>query len=307
LEKTKNILTLGLNLTEISKGLLLEQDSKLMLLRKAISDRIPVTINYKGPSPEVLSGQRADIEPIVLGKNAKSGNLVIWAYVFKGTSKKGLPGWKMFRVDRIDSVKFNLGINKFKLTDLPGYQKGKAPNAMKSLSSVDVFSPYWFEDDIRFKKTEPTRPAPPQPKSTQQSKPTVKPVEPATQQPTQPTEPQTVEKPEISTHRHDMDVYNSIKPNIKDINGQKIISTQDYQNAVRNLYSKKEGDWKNYQKQLGGNVKPGQGTRQRFDTTSKNELDSLLSKDNIKVSDEIEQPENLSEMFKRFKVLINSK
>ena len=43
-----------------------------------------MSIYYQGPPEEVRSGQRLDIEPIVMGKNSKSGNLVIWAYVFKG-------------------------------------------------------------------------------------------------------------------------------------------------------------------------------------------------------------------------------
>jgi hypothetical protein len=64
----------------------------------------------------------------------------MWAFVFKGISKKGLPGWKMFRVDRIKSAKLNFDVSNFKLKDLPGYQKNKAPSAMKSLSSVEIFS-----------------------------------------------------------------------------------------------------------------------------------------------------------------------
>lgn len=291
-------------LFETVKGLLLEQDSKLMILRKAISDRIPVTINYKGPAGEVLSGQRADIEPVVLGKNAKSGNLVIWAYVFKGTSKTGLPGWKMFRVDRIDSVKFNVGVKPFKLTDLPNYQKGKAPNAMKSLSSVDVFSPYWFEDDVRYKTNTPTQPAPPKPK--QQVAPKQKEVPAPTQEPQPQKEPIAIEKPEMSTQDFAGETFNQMQSKVRDVNGEKTISQKDYEDALSDLYNKKEGEWKNYQRMVSGNERPGEGTRARFNNTAKEELDNILSKNNIQVVSG-NPPENLSEIFNRFKSLINSK
>ena len=278
------------NLFEISKTLLFEQqdDSKMTVLRKSITERLPITINYKGPTEEVVSGQRFDIEPIVLGKNAKSGNLVIWAYVFKGVSKKGLPGWKMFRVDRIENVKLNLGINPFKLTDLPGYQKGKAPNAMKSLSSVDIFSPYWFEE-YKNKPQGPNQPPPPQPKK-------------ITKLPQQNNEP--IQNPEMDFKKYDIEAFNILKSKVRDINGEKVISTQDFENAVRDLYRKKEDDWKNYQRMITGNVRPGEGTRKRFDNTSKDELGKILTKNNIKITNIPQEP--LSEMVKRIKSLIYS-
>ena len=62
-----------------------------------------------------------------MGTHGKSGNLVIWAFVFKGVSKKGIPDWKMFRVDRIVSAKLNFDVDKFKLRSMPGYIRGKAP------------------------------------------------------------------------------------------------------------------------------------------------------------------------------------
>lgn len=294
------------NISNIFEELLLEQDAKLLLLRNAISERKPITIDYRGPSDEVASGVRYDIEPVVLGTHAKSGNLVFWAYVFKGTSKKGLPGWKMFRVDRVNQIKTKPGLNPFKLTDLPDYQKGKAPNAMKSLSKVEIFSPYWFEDDARFKKDQPTQPAPPKPKTPTQ--PTPQPQKPAPQ--AQPTpEPEKVEPQDVPTpepqKNYGPDVLNNLKGKIKDVDGQKVINKQDYEVAVKDLYNRKEGDWKNYQRQVAGNDRAGEGTRARFDKESRTELDTLLSKDNIKVQDE-NQPENLSETIKRIKTLINS-
>jgi hypothetical protein len=289
----------------IFEELLLEQDAKLLLLRNAISERTPITIDYRSEDDEVLNGVRYDIEPVVLGTHAKSGNLVFWAYVFKGTSKKGLPGWKMFRVDRVNQIKTKPGLNPFKLTDLPGYQKGKAPNAMKSLSKVEIFSPYWFEDDVRFKKDQPTQPAPPKPKTTSPT-----PAQPSPQPQPKPTpEPEKVEPQDIPTSEpqknYGPEVLNNLKGKVKDIDGQKVVNKQDYETAVKDLYNRKEGDWKNYQRQVAGNDRPGEGTRARFDKESRTELDTLLNKDNIKVQDE-NQPENLSETIKRIKTLINS-
>lgn len=287
-------------LFDLTKSILFEQqdDSKITVLRKAITERLPITISYKGPTEEVLSGQRFDIEPIVLGKNAKSGNLVIWAYVFKGVSKKGLPGWKMFRVDRIENVRINLGINPFKLTDLPGYQKGKAPNAMKSLSSVDIFSPYWFEE-YKNRPQGPNQPPPPHPKKIN------KPINlPQTQNvvPGDSTEP--VQSPDMDFTKYDIEAFNILKSKVKDVNGERTISTQDFENAVRDLYRKKEDDWKNYQRMMTGNVRPGEGTRKRFDNSSKEELGKILTKNNIKIMDNFQEP--LAEIAKRFKTLINS-
>jgi len=96
-----------------------------------------------------------------------------------------------------------------------------------------------------------------------------------------------------------------LKGKVKDIDGQKVVNKQDYETAVKDLYNRKEGDWKNYQRQVAGNDRPGEGTRARFDKESRTELDTLLNKDNIKVQDE-NQPENLSETIKRIKTLINS-
>jgi hypothetical protein len=271
-------------LYEIVNTLLLEQDSKLEIIRKAIMERIPLSIYYRGPANEVREGQRIDIEPIVLGKHAKSGNLVIWAYVFKGISKRGLPGWKMFRLDRINSAKLNFNVKDFKLDSLPGYERGKAPDAMKSLSSVEIFSPYWFEDQERLKV-----------------KPEIPPVKPEAVPPAE----RTIVKPEISSKESLRKIYNDLRDKTRDVNGQNIISTNDYQNALNNLSHAKEDEFKIYQRAISGNIRPGEGTRKRFTDTSKAEIDNLLSKDNIQISN---NPETLAEGYriqKRIKRLIN--
>ena len=288
------------NLQNISENLLLEQDSKISTLRQAIIDRKPISIQYSGPPGEVLSGPRFDIEPVVMGTNAKSGNLVIWAYVFRGVSKKGIPGWKMFRVDRIDNIdSSSLSGDSFKLSDLPGYEKGKAPNAMKSLSRVDIYSPYWFEGYKR-NRNKPAMPAPPPP----QRRPEVAPAEPQPPQEVTPEVPAVPTSPDLSQHQLDTIIFNDLKTKVREVNGQKILSTQDYTQAVEDLRRKKEDEWKNYQKMVSGNVRAGEGTRKRFEIESKNEIDNLLRKNNISVSDANEN--TLAEIHKRFKSLIIS-
>ena len=280
-------------LHSLGRFLLIEQDSKLSILRKAIGERMPISIYYSGPPDEVREGQRIDIEPIVLGTNAKSGNLVIWAYVFKGVSKTGIPNWKMFRVDRIKSAKFSeIGATQFKLSDLPGYERGKAPSMMKSLSSVEIFSPYWFEDDERF--TAQPKPFPPK-------KPEVKPVTPAAPDGV----PQPIAKTGISSKDALNRIFSELQPQVRDINGQRTITTRDYQNAIENLYRSKEDEFKVYQRAISGNERPGSGTRKRFEDTSKSDIDKLLGQNNIQVSD---APETLAEghrVHKRIKRLIN--
>lgn len=280
-------------LYEIADQLLLEQDSKLEIIRKAIGERIPMSIYYRGPKNEVREGQRIDIEPIVLGEHAKSGNLVLWAYVFKGISKKGLPDWKMFRIDRIVSAKLNFDVKPFKLADLPGYVRGKAPSAMKSLSRVEIFSPYWFEDDERFTAT--PKPFPPPKKEI--PKPEVQPTEPTPEGPiTKPTE--------VSSKQALQRIYGGLAPKIQTVNGQKVLSTKDFEQAARDLYNAKEAEFKKYQRAISGNVRPGEGTRERFSDTSKKDLSNLLRKNNIAIVDNLDTLAEAQWIQKRFKRLI---
>jgi hypothetical protein len=281
-------------LYSLGRYLLIEQDTKLSVLRKAIGERLPISIYYSGPPDEVREGQRIDIEPIVLGTNKRSGNLVIWAYVFKGISKKGIPNWKMFRVDRIKSAKFSeIGATQFKVEDLPGYVKGKAPSMMKSLSSVEIFSPYWFEDDERFKggKREYTPQWP-------EVQPTSAPVPP-----TAPNAP--IAKTGISSKEALNRIYADLAPQIQTVNGQRSITRKDYEMAVNNLYHSKEEEFKVYQRAISGNERPGEGTRKRFQNTSRADIDKLLAKDNINISDNPEQLAEGRRIHSRIKRLIN--
>jgi hypothetical protein len=229
------------NLFETLLNLLLEQDGKIMTLTRAISNKLPITIDYGGPIGEVLSGKRYDIQPIVMGKHITSGNLIIWAYVFKGVSKKGLPNWKMFRVDRIKTVNFKLGDKSFELGNIPGYIKDKAPNMMKSLQSVDVFSPYISDVAQKQTKTQPQKKA-----------------------------------------------YIGGKP-FDSIIGKKEITATEKEHVVRTIYYTLQDMWKNNQRAIvGGNVRPGERTRKRFQREAEIEMNDYMKKYNIKLVDNIE-------------------
>jgi len=144
-------------------------------------------------------------------------------------------------------------------------------------------------------------PAPPPPP---QKTPEVEPTQPqAPEAEVQPTT-EVPTSPDLGQHRLDTVVFNDLKAKAREVNGQKIISSQDYNNALQDLYRKKEDEWKNYQKMVTGNVRPGAGTRKRFEMSSKNELDSALSKNNMSVSDTDEN--TITEIEKRFKRLIIS-
>lgn len=262
----------------LAEHMLLEQDTKMSILRKAISERIPLSIYYAGPE-EVRDGQRLDIEPVVMGTNKRSGNLVIWAYVFKGVSKKGIPNWKMFRVDRIQSAKISDDGKRFKLEDLPGYVQGKAPNMMKSLSSVEIFSPYWFDDEGNYVDQAPPQEVP--------------------REPEEPTPPPETEPPmdEAPPSKLADKVYQELTPQIQDRDGQRVVSRQDYDTALQNLYGYQEDQFRTRQRMIGSNERPGEGTRQRFSDTAKFELDRLLAKDNTQVDNgpNIEPPNEVDD------------
>ena len=89
------------------KSIILEAAEK-QKVRKAINDRQRVQIDYRIPEGEapdgVTEGPRV-IEPVCLGIS-KGGNKVIRAWQLSpeedgGVSNRGIPGWKLFRLDRI--------------------------------------------------------------------------------------------------------------------------------------------------------------------------------------------------------------
>lgn len=268
----------------------------------AITNRNPITFYYSGPKkPEkdsVLSGTRIKAEAVALGLS-KKGNLIVRAYVQPpSVSKKGFTKtkWRTFLVNRMSNI--NVLTDETFNTKRPGYKEGE--ESKSGPMSITYVTSKWTETQPTKKEVPPQKqptpiPTPTKTKELPQPKPDDKPSQ----------------VPEYEPKDFSQDIYNKITPIVKDINGEKYITTQEYQNAFRELYKLKEKDWVEKQKQVGGNLKPGEGTRKRFDVTSNYELSNILSKNKINIVDELPQPEteetpdtNLQESIKRIKTLM---
>lgn len=120
-----------MKLLETFRGLINEVAS-LNDIQKSIRDRNVTTIYYDGDNPGG-TGLR-EIEPVCVGYS-KAGNLVLRAWDREGAShtatigEKPLPGWRLFRVDKIFTYKPSL--DKFN-EPRPKYN----PNGDKSMTRV---------------------------------------------------------------------------------------------------------------------------------------------------------------------------
>ena len=96
-----------MKLQESLRGLILEISS-LDSVQTAINNRNVVAIYYDGDEPGG-KGIR-EVEPVALGKS-KAGNLVMRGWDREGSShtaykgEQPLPGWRLFRLDKILSFK----------------------------------------------------------------------------------------------------------------------------------------------------------------------------------------------------------
>lgn len=282
--------------------------TKTKPLVDAIVNRHPVTFYYSGPtSPKkesVKSGTRVNGEPVALGLS-KKGNLIVRIFIpSPNVSKKGFnkTNWRTFMVSRMSNLKVDLE-NVFD-EQKPQYKEGD-DNSM----TVTYVTSKWGTSPETTKPE--VKPEPIEPSTTvEPTKPEIKPVPKPISEPTSTELPQPKpttkpsDNPEEPTKRYDLDVYNKLKSTVKDVNGQKVINTLDYQNAIKDLYKRKESDWVEKQKLMpGANLKPGEGTRARFQKTSDSEINTLLHKDGISVSDE---QNKLEESLNRIKTLMFS-
>jgi hypothetical protein len=280
---------------EVPKG------KKSNTLVNAITNRNPITFYYTGPKEgkdSVKSGVRVRAEAVAMGLS-KGGNVIIRAYVQPpSVSKKGYSktNWRTYRVDRMSNLKIQQD-ETFDVTR-PGYKQGAESDKGPMIKTYVTTN--WTETpEVKKQETPP-------PTATPQPKPTVKPSkEPLPQ-------PKTDEKPSAVPQEQPKDfsgeVFNKLQGNAKDVNGEKVVTTQDFENASTELYKMKEKEWIDSQKQIGKNINAGEGTRRRFEMSSKSELSNLLSKNNIKVSDEVnnevEDTTDLQESIKRIKTLM---
>jgi len=126
-----------MKLQESLKGLICEIASIEDIVR-CVKNRERCIIHYEGDEP----GGRGirEIEPVCLGVS-KAGNKVVRAWDLEGashTAYKGeqpLPGWRLFRLDKINSVKSTGNtFNEMR----PNFN----PNGDKSMTSIIIISKF---------------------------------------------------------------------------------------------------------------------------------------------------------------------
>jgi len=254
----------------------------------AIKNRYPITFYYSGPrkpkKDSVKAGYRVKAESVALGLS-KKGNLILRAWVQPpSTSKKGFSqhGWRTFILSRMNNVE--VFANETFDSKRPQYKEGD-DNSM----SVTYVTADWT-------KTPKTKPVE---KPTQiQSKPTkVQPVAKSTEPtPIEPKKPE--EKPQPKPEE-----LPQPKPEEKPIQQPQNTDNQDYEVKRKELYKAKQTDFINKQKEIGGNIKPGQGTRERFKKEVEKELPQpeVEKKPTINPEDEL-----LNESIRKIKHLMFS-
>ena len=269
-------------------------------LKDAIINRHPVSFYYNGPKGEVLPGRRVRAELVAMGLT-KKGNTVVRGWVQPpSVSKKGFNngnqntpeyGWRLFIISRMSGI--NIYEDETFNQKRPGYNE----NGDKSLTSIEVKS-NWGTLPIP-KKEEP------KPTVT----PTIEPQKTELPQPKPKQKPTTLPQPET---KRDIEVYDDLKNKINTVNNKKEITSDDVKLGIDTLYKKKLEDWTKSQSSIGGNTKPGEGTRRRLEKDSEIELFRLLKGDNVDVVTTYTQPETdvetdqneLQESLKRIKTLI---
>jgi hypothetical protein len=297
-----------MNINTLFKKVLEEADflkgRKTKPLVNAITNRNPITFYYSGPKENgkegVKAGTRVRGEAVAMGLS-KGGNIIVRVFVQPpSVSKKGFArgNWRTFRVDRMSNIQVLADETFDKMR--PGYKEGDESSSGPMVTTY-VTADWGKKPEIKQPEDQPQTEPLPQPKK--KEKPQAEPQ--GLPQPKQDEKPS--ELPTTAPKDFSSDVFNKLQNNIKDVNGQKMITTQDYQNAARELYKMKEKEWIDSQREMGKNTNPGGGTRKRFDITSNSELSNLLSKNNIIVNDEIpteEGPTELQESIKRIKTLM---
>ena len=84
-------------------------EQNIQKLEDAITNKSVCVIDYRGEVAGKVENGIRYIEPFALGTNS-AGNIVIRAWLLKGTSRTGkidpslVPGWRLYRVDRIFNI-----------------------------------------------------------------------------------------------------------------------------------------------------------------------------------------------------------
>jgi predicted DNA-binding transcriptional regulator YafY len=131
-----------MNLLGTFKSLLIESAS-LADVQKSIKDKTVMTIYYDGDIPGGKGYRK--IEPVCVGYS-KGNNLVLRAWDIEGashtntTGEKPIPGWRMFRLDKI----FTYQPTTDNFVDMrPGYN----PNGDQSMTQVILNAEFNTETD----------------------------------------------------------------------------------------------------------------------------------------------------------------
>jgi hypothetical protein len=260
---------------------ILEEQSILKTTRTkpivdAIKNRKKITFYYSGPKKpkkdSVKSGYRVKAEAVALGLS-KKGNLVMRAYVQPpSTSKKGFEkhGWRTFILSRMSGTQITDEVFNEKR---PAYKEGDD----NGLSVTYVTTDWTTKPEVkkpRIVKTQPT------------TEPTKK-VEPSVEKPQPEVDPKSTELPQPKPEEKPEPI------------------SQDSVDKEKELYNKKKSDWVDKQKEIGGNTKPGQGTRERFKKEVEKELSQPKPEEKPNVEPETgEEDKNLQENIKRIKSLM---
>jgi hypothetical protein len=274
-----------MNINKIFLNVIEEQNilktTKTKPIVDAIKSRNMITFYYSGPQKpkkdSVKNGYRVRAEAVALGLS-KKGNLIVRAWVQPpSVSKKGFAkhGWRTFIVGRMSNVEVTDDIFNGKR---PEYKEG-SDNSM----TVTYVTTDWTNKP-EIKKT------------------TAKPIEKAKVEPVKPeTSPVVVPKTEPTKTE-----LPQPKPEEKPSEDPQD-SDQESLDKKKDLYNTKKSEWVNKQKEIGGNIKPGQGTRARFSKEVEKELSQPKPEEKPSVSPEDEvKDKNLQESLKRIKRLMFS-
>jgi hypothetical protein len=281
-----------MNINKIFFNVIEEQNilktTKTKPIVDAIKNRNMITFYYSGPQKpkkdSVKNGYRVRAEAVALGLS-KRGNLIVRAWVQPpSVSKKGFAkhGWRTFIVGRMSNVEITDEIFNGKR---PEYKEGSD----NSMTTTYVTTNWGTTSDT--KKVEKPLPTVTKPEPTKPpvSKVSDKPTEVVPKEPVKPEElpqPKPEEKPSELPQGSD---------------------NKDYDVKQKELYKTKQTDWVNKQKEVGGNVKPGQGTRERFKKEVEKELPKPETEKKPDTSPEEDiEGKNLQESLKRIKRLMFS-
>ena len=208
-------------------------------VESVINNKQRVLIKYRDEESHAV-GQRL-IEPYVLGLS-KAGNLVLRAFQYNGSTLRGIPKWKMFRLDRIISWKPLK--THFELS--PSDQGWNAPdynaNGDKSMASVIVSVNFGKNDKLYQPSLEKAK------KRTKMAQNGTNAISTSKLE-TMPTGPIRQRKKNIYTSQPKSDKYKQYQNNLAQSerdSREKNNYWNDYDKAEKELKQKKDSEMDNY-------------------------------------------------------------